>query len=168
MEEQFARTQNPADLETILQLSERAYELEPFNPRYVSRYGDLLLRYVDIEQGLSHIDRVIDLRPLSESSYYDPGWARLSLIEFFVERGDRLTAEIFLKELLQHEQTMIKNYGTSEPIAYILGRAYFSLGDYQDATYYFQTVSEENYIYEDSLRYLKIIRGNEQGNDEIQ
>ncbi len=158
-EEQARRTQSQAQIEQILYLAERAYEMEPFNARYVVRYGDLLMNYVDIDEGLSYIDQSVDLRPHSAGSYIQPAWTRLRLAEFFIENNNRPEAERYLRQILDVEQLMQERYGDSEPLAYIIGRTNHLLGNHPDAVSYYEMVPEDDHFYEEAQRRLAEIRG---------
>ena len=153
-EEQARRTQSQAQIEQTLHLAERAYELEPFDVRYVARYGDLLMNYVNIEEGLSYIDRAIALRPHAENSYIQPAWARLRLAEFFIENGNRSEAMRYLGEIPYFEQLMQERFGESTSLAYIMGRMNYLLGNRRDAELYYELVPEGDQFYEESRRRL--------------
>ena len=153
-EEQARRTHLQAQVEQTLHLAKRAYEMEPFDVRYVVRYGDLLMNYVNIEEGLSYIDRAIVLRPHSENSYIQPAWARLRLAEFFIENGNRSEAMRYLGEIPYFEQLMQERFGESTSLAYIMGRMNYLLGNRHDAVLYYELVPEGDQFYEESRRRL--------------
>lgn len=158
IEEQVRRTGTPAEMQQVIYLSQRAYELEPFNPAYVYRYGILLFNYVDIEGGLSHLDQLTNLRPYQENSYFQPAWARLQLIEFNVEKGDMFEAQLWLDEILGFEEPMKENYGDIQSLAYVIGRANSLLGKYPAAEYYYELVQEGNQFYSETQLRLAEIR----------
>ncbi len=155
IEDRANRTGEQADMEEIISLARKAYELEPYNPRYVSRYGDLLFRYVDLEEGLEYIDRLIYLRPFSESGYMQAASSRLQLANFYLEEGNRSEAERHLYDIIELGPIMKENYGDIKPLAFILGRASYLLGDYSSAISYFEKVEEGDNYYEEAQSHLE-------------
>ncbi len=161
IENRAHQTGSPADIEKMISLAERAYELEPYDPQYVVRYGSLLIRHVEIEKGIGIIDRITDLRPFRESSYLEPASIRLQIAEFYLENNNRLLAERFLNEILELEQVMKENYGDSEPLAFFLGRAHYLLGDFRSAAHYYEKVEEKDDYYDEAQSDLEEIRTEE-------
>jgi len=158
IEDRVRRTQSPEEIEEMLVLAESAYELEPFNPRYVSRYGSLLLQYVDVEKGLKYLDSLIELRPFVEGSYRQPAISRLQVAEFLMQEGEYAQAERYLKEIFEIEPLIKEYYGEIEPLAFALGRAHYLLGDYDSAIYYYKKVAEEDGYYDTAQSDLEAIR----------
>lgn len=154
LEDRIQRTQSPADVEAMLDLSREAYELEPFNPNYVSRYGNLMLQYVDVEEGLKYLDSMIELRPFVDSSYLQPAISRLQIAEFLLQEGEQTQAERFLNEVIAIEPVMKEYYGEIEPLAFVLGRAHYLLGDVEKAVQYYEKVDEEDFYYDQALEEL--------------
>ncbi len=148
LEDQARRTESPENIERMLSLAEQAYELEPYNPRYVNRYGNLLLQFVDVEKGLEYQDRLIELRPRQESSYLQPAVSRLQIAEFLLQEGDQAQAHQYLNEILNLEELMEKNLGYSKPLAFLLGRAHYLMEEYDRARYYYEKVDEDDAYYE--------------------
>jgi len=158
IEERIRRIQSPAEIEEMLQLAERAYELEPFNPAYVSRLGNLLLHYVDVEEGLAYLDSLMELRPFMADSYREPAFSRLQLAEFLMEQGRRPEAEYYLTEILELEALITDIYGQLEPLAFALGRAHYLLGNEEGAAYYYEKVEPTDPYYDEAQNDLEEIR----------
>lgn len=149
LENQFQFTgASEGDIERLLYLARRAYELEPFNPSYVSRYGNLLFAYVDVIEGLSYSDRLIGLRPFQENSYLQPALARLRIAEFHMQAGNYQEAKRYLDEIIELEGPLIEKYGESQSYAFIVGQAYLILGNHPAAIQYLSQVDDENQFYE--------------------
>lgn len=158
IEDRVRRIQSPAEIEEMLELAERAYELEPFNPSYVSRLGNLLLQYVDVDEGLAYLDSLMELRPFIADSYREPALARLQLAEFLIDQNLGPEAEVYLNEILEFEVLIKNRYGEVKPLVFILGRAHFLLGNKNDALYYYEQVDEEDFYYETAQRDLEALR----------
>jgi O-antigen ligase len=158
LEEQVIRTGNPADIQRMFQLAERAYELETFNPNYVLRYGNLLLSYVGIEEGLHYIDRLTELRPFQENSYFQSAWARFRLLEFNMESGSRIEAMRYLDEITEIKETALEKVGHSSSLSYLLGRSNYLLGNYLLARDYYLEVGKDDPFYEEAQRRLAELR----------
>lgn len=162
IEDRGERMQVPADPEVIFYLAERAYEMEPYNPSYFVRYGDLLISHVDVDQGLSQIDRMMEMRPHSENSYVRPANSRLQLVQYFVDTGNRAIAEKYGREIIELEQKMENELGDSSPLAYIIGRKHHLLGRHTEAERYYEAVEVDDQFYEDARQKLVEIRGEEE------
>ena len=160
LEEQGRRTGSLADIQQALALAEQAYLLEPFNPTYVFRYGDLLLNYVGVDEGLHYMDQVVNLRPFAVDSYIQPAWSRLRLMEFFVESEEQEEAERFYNEIIVFRDLMEEKLGDSTALNYILGRANYLAGKIPHAIGYFRMVTEEDRFYDEAQNRLSEILGN--------
>ncbi len=158
IEDRVRRTQSAAEIEEMLELAERAYELEPFNPSYVSRLGNLLLHYVDVDQGLAYLDSLMELRPFIADSYREPAFTRLQLAEFLIEQNRRPEAEVYLNEILEFEALIKEFYGEAKPLFFALARAHFLLGNNNDALFYYEQVDEEDVYYDTAQSDLEEIR----------
>lgn len=145
------------DIQQLVYLSQRAHELEPYNPIYAYRYGELLLNYVSPQEGLKMIDRVIVLRPLEINSYLQAGVIRLQLAEFYLGSGNNAESEKYLLEVKEIEQKMIQRLGDARPFAFIMGRTMFLLGDFESARSYFEEVTESDPNYLSALEHLEAI-----------
>ncbi len=141
----------------LLYLAQRAHELESYNPAYIYRYGELLLNYVDQQEGLEKIDMVVELRPLMANSYLQAGRIRLQLAEFYIANGDYAEAEIYLSALDVLEQKMLISLGDSKALALIMGRAMFLKGDYERSRSYFLEVPEDDPQHQIALEHLDAI-----------
>ncbi len=161
IEEQVVRSQNPAEVGRLVGLARRAHELEPYNPTYLLRYGDLLLNFVDIRQGLDTIDRIIILRPHAESSYQQAGWMRLRLIEYYAGAGSVNQALQYAAELTDLADRMKEEFGSAAALAYALGRAAYLIGDYTEAARHLAQVPESDPMYTEALVLLRQIRGDD-------
>ncbi len=166
IEDQSRRMQPAVDHEIILYLAQRASEMEPYNPTYFVRYGDLMMSYVDVDEGLSHIDRLIEMRPHSEGSYVRPAFSRLNVVEFYIEAGNKSAADHYGREIFDLEQKMKKQQGDSSPMAYIIGRTHYLLGDHGEAEKYYEAVQESDQFYEDAQLRLAEMRGEDEVNEE--
>ncbi len=160
-EEQVVRSQNLAEIERLVDLARRAHELEPFNPTYLLRYGDLLLNYTDIRQGLDTIDRITELRPHAESSYLQAGWVRLRLIEYYARAGSISQALQYGAELSDVAVRMKEKFGSAAALAYALGRTAYLTGDYAAAARHLAEVPESDPMHTEALVMLRQIRGDE-------
>ncbi len=159
IEGQAVRMQNQAELSKMLALAKRAYELEPYNPNYLSRYGTLLLNYVDTREGLNYIDRLMELRPHYLSGYQQPAWSRLSLIEYYFQNDLPGPAMEYYKELYDIEARMQADYGNTRSIAYVIGRAAYLNGDNNEALRYLERVGETDSNYNDAQEIITTITG---------
>ena len=159
IEEQFLRTGSQASLNEVLYFAGKAQELEPYSPLYSSRYGILLLYYVDFEEGLVYIDRVIKINPFLISGYIQSAMSRLRLAEHYLATGERIEAGRYLNEILRFEQLMEDNIDDSRPLAFILGRANQLLRNFDAAVRYFQAVPEWDQFYDPAQESLKEILG---------
>ncbi len=149
--------QSADDLERIIDLAGRAYQLEPYNPLYIFRYGELLLFYVDIRSGLDTLDRLMVVRPLSESSYIQASLARLRLAEHFINEGSPAEGIRYLTEIADIRVQMQKRYGETEPLHYILGRVQQLKGNNRQARDFFHTVSEGDPFYDLARQQLQLL-----------
>jgi len=156
-DEQARSSEDRTEIQQLLYLAQRAHELEPYNPVYAYRYGELLLNYVSPQDGINLIDRVIDLRPLEATSYLQAGIIRLQLAEFYLGSGNYSEAEKHLLAVKEIEQKMIQRTGDARPLAFIIGRTMFLLNDYESAQAYFKTITESDPHYLSALEHLKAI-----------
>jgi len=165
IEDQARRTQTQLDPEVVLSLAERAYELEPYNPNYFLRYGDLLMSHVDIDEGLSHIDKLMKMRPHASSSYVRPAHSRLQVIEYFDEIGEQEGLQHYADEIFELEEKMQENQGDSRPMAYVIGRTNQLLGNRIEAERYYEMVPEDDQFYDLARQRLAELRGEDENND---
>jgi len=165
IEEQARRTQTQLDPEVILSLARRAYELEPYNPNYFLRYGDLLMSYVDIDEGLSYIDKLIKMRPHAPSSYVRPAHSRLQVIEYFAEVDEQASLQDYAGEIFELEEKMQEKQGDSRPMAYLIGRTNQLLGNRMEAERYYEMVPEDDQFYDLARQRLAELRGEDENND---
>lgn len=160
-EEQLTRTGNQESLLRVIDLARKAHELEPYNALYSSRYGILLFNYVNVEEGLYYIDRVIILNRFFSSSYFQPAILRLQLAEFNLEAGNRRAAEQYLKEILAYELLMEENSADSRVLFFIFGRASQLLRDHAAAVRYYEAVPKADQFYDLSRQFLAEILGDD-------
>ena len=160
-EEQLSRMGNQESLVQVIDLARKAQELEPYNALYSSRYGVLMLNYVNIEEGLYYIDRVITLNRLYSSSYFQSAISRLQLAEYYLEAGNRREAEQYLEEILAYEPLMEENSADSRALSFIFGRASQLLRDYAAAVKYYEAVPEGDQSYDLSRQFLAEILGDD-------
>ena len=160
LEEQGRRTGSVADIQQALAFAEQAYRLEPFNPTYVVRYGDMLLNYVGVDEGLYYTDQVVNLRPFAADSYIQPTWSRLRLMEFFAESGERAETERLYNEIKAFRDLMEEKMGDSTELSFILGRAKYLVGKIPEAIGYFRMVPEGDRFYGEAQNRLSEILDN--------
>ena len=153
LEEQGRRTNNPAAIREAIDMAAKAHRLEPYNPTYSSRYGTVLFNYVDMEEGLEHIDRLMEVRPFSESSYQQAIGARFRMVEHHIEENNWPGAEKHLRDILELEQVIVDRFGSAEPFSYELGRAAFFLQDFTKAEYFLSQVPGDHPMY-DEVEYM--------------
>jgi tetratricopeptide (TPR) repeat protein len=156
-EERFNRTQHPANLENALYMAEKAYELEPYNTSYVSRYGSLLFSYVDAEEGLSYLDQAVELKPFEDSLYVQTAWTRLSLIEYLVDNHNVKEAEKYLAEIEAIAARMESILGHSKPLRFLMGRALYLLDEPAEAVEYLSEIEPDEDFYSEAQLLLKQI-----------
>lgn len=145
------------EIQQLVYLAQRAHELEPYNPIYAYRYGELLLNYVSPQEGIILIDRVIDLRPLEVNSYIQASYIRLQLAEFYLNSGNSTESEKNLLQIKEIEQNMIIRLGDAAPLFFIMGRTMFLLNDFESAQCYFEEVQENDPNYLSALEHLEAI-----------
>ena len=145
------------ELQQLVYLAQKAYDLEPYNPLYTFRYGELMVNYVDVREGLSLIDRVITLRPLEREPYVQAALFRLRLMEFYLENNSTMEAERLLAGITIIESAMQEKIGDTKALSFILGRANYLLGYYEKAASYFRQISEGELYYEEAQIYLEAI-----------
>ncbi len=160
-EEQLLWMGNQESLAQVIDLARKAQELEPYNALYSSRYGVLLLKYVNIEEGLYYIDRVITLNRFYGSSYFQSAISRLQLAEYYLETGNRREAERYLNEILILEQVMEENSVASITMFFFFGRANQLLRNYAAAIKYYEAVPAQDQFYDLSQRFLAEISGDD-------
>jgi O-antigen ligase len=157
LEEQSRAAQSKADLEAIIFLAGRAYELEPYNPLYLFRHSEFLLNYIDVRSGLDTIDRLVIIRPLSESSYIQASLARLRLAEYYYEAGRFSEGIKYLDEIDEIASRMQERLGETEPLNFILGRVLLLRGNSNQARVLFMTVKEGDPFYELAQQQLQLL-----------
>ncbi|HED24793.1 MAG TPA: hypothetical protein ENN91_06680, partial [Firmicutes bacterium] len=165
-EENFNRTQYLPSLENALSLAEKAHQLEPYNPAYVSRYGSLLFGYVDAEEGLAYLDRAIELRPFEESVYVQAVWTRLSLIEYLVNDNGFSEAEKQMNEIENLAGQMETALGDSKPLYFLIGRALYLLGEPDEALKYLHEIKPGETFYSEARLLLDRIDEEENINNQ--
>ncbi len=165
IESQARQTQSWGQIERVLMLAERAYELEPYELTYMARYGSLLMSYVDDEEGLRYIDKMVERNPFSVSSYRQAAFSRLQVAEHLVDAGNYTLAEKHLEEALEFEPMMKEKFGHANQLSYIMGRAHYLLGDQAAAEKYYEAVPEDDQFYNDARQRLAELRGEDENND---
>jgi len=156
-DEQARTSGDRTEIQQLVYLAQRAHELEPYNPIYAYRYGEMLLNFISPQEGLKMIDRVIVLRPLEVNSYMQAGMIRLQLAEFYLNSGNYDEAEKYLSEVKDLEQKMILRIGDARAFVFIMGRTMFLLGDFIGARNYFEEVTESDPYYLSALEHLEAI-----------
>ena len=139
-------------------LSERAYQLEPYNPTYNKHYGYVLIMTGEIDQGLEYLENLIDLRPLDESSYRQYADILISTAERFSDGNQQEQAEDYLHRVLELEQLMTGRLGSSEALNYHLGHAHYLLDNCLEAIAYLEAVDEDHDKYESAGLLLKTLK----------
>lgn len=157
LEEQSRVAQSDADLETIIFLADRAYQLEPYNPLYIFRYGEYLLNYSDIRNGLDTIDRLMIIRPLSESSYIQASLARIRLAEYYFNAGSPSEGIKYLAEIEEITSRMQQRFGETEPLNYILARVELIKGNISQARGFFLAIKKGDPFYELAQQQLQLL-----------
>lgn len=159
LEDQVIRTGNPAAIQNIVALAQKSFELEPFNERYVLRYGKLLIQYIDVEQGLELLDRAMVLNPFSVEIYVFSALTKLNIAEYYMQNGLYVEAERHLIKILDIDQEM-KNRNLSHPdMIFALGRVMHLRGDINAALFYYNQVQENDNYFEQTIRFLEEING---------
>jgi len=154
-EEQARQAGVQENMEKVIELARQAYEREPYNPRYVMHYGSLLLHNVGVEEGLAHIDRLMELRPFSESSYIQAASSRLQLASFYLNEGADAQARRYLRDVQEIEEKMTEKLGHSEPLAFAMGRTHEMLGNRARAVEYLESIEEDEDMYEEAQELLQ-------------
>jgi tetratricopeptide (TPR) repeat protein len=157
LEEQSRAAQSSTDLEAIIYLAGHAYQLEPYNPLYIFRHGELTLNYVDVRSGLDTMDRLLIVRPLSDSSYIQASLARLRLAEYFYNAGRPAEGLKYLDEIDGIASQMQERFGETEPLNYILGRVQLIKGNAGQAWNFFIAVTEGDPFYELAQQQLQLL-----------
>jgi O-antigen ligase len=157
-DEEARSSGDPAALQQLVYLAQRASELEPYNPLYTFRYGEMLVNYVDVQQGLQLIDRVTALRPLAHDTYKQAGFFRLRLAEYYLGNNSQAEAESVLSGIAELERAMQEKIGDTSSMTFILGRASFMLGNYSEAEKYFVMIREGEPYFEEAQMYLDALQ----------
>ncbi|MGM0652136.1 MAG: O-antigen ligase family protein [Bacillota bacterium] len=165
IESRARQTQSWGVIERVLMLAERAYELEPYELTYIARYGSLLMSYVDDQEGLYYIDKMVERNPFSVSSYRQAAFSRLQVAEHLMEEGKYALAEQYLEEAMEFEPMMKERLGHADQLKYIMGRANYLLGDQSKAEQYYEEVPEGDQFYSDAQQRLEELQGEDEGND---
>ncbi|HHT46593.1 MAG TPA: hypothetical protein GX004_04770 [Firmicutes bacterium] len=147
----------PRLVEMALGLTRKAYELEPFNAGYNLDYGAMLLRHGYLDEGLHHIERLVELHPRQPDSFAQVARAKLAAAEHYLHAGDEGEADEQLREVLLLEEKMVQMQDSAEKIYFYLGEAAFLLGDYDRSREYFTGMGEKDENYNKSLVYLAVI-----------
>jgi O-antigen ligase len=158
IEDQALQTRNPETMQQVIALAQKAYELEPFNLRYVLRYGQLLLHYVDIEQGLSYLDLATELNPFSLETYLFVIFSRINTAEHLISNGANAEAERLLLVVFDLEQAMAAKDLFSRDIFFALGRTNELLGNYELALDCYEKVGVEDNYYQYALEYSALLK----------
>jgi tetratricopeptide (TPR) repeat protein len=162
IEEQVVRTGDPEAMQPVISLAQKAYELEPYNITYSNRFGQLLLHYVSVEEGLALLDRSLELNPYNAGNYLYSAFSRLNLAEFYIQTGYQKEAEHYLVEIMEINQAMMEKNIVSKDMAFVLGRAYQLLGDDMTALSYLETVGEGDSFYKEAQQYINGIMENDE------
>lgn len=166
IEEQALQTRSSEAIQQVIALAQKAYELEPFNLRYVLRYGQLLLQYVDIEQGLSYLDLATELNPFSLESYIFAIFTKINIAEHLISNGAYTKAESILLAVFDLEQAMAERDLFSRDLYFALGRTNELLGNYELALDYYEKVGAEDNYYQYALEYSELLKEKFQGIDD--
>ena len=103
------------------------------------------------------IDRLVLIRPLSESSYIQASLARLRLAEYYFNAGSPSEGIKYLTEIEEIASRMVQRLGGTEPLNYILGRVELIKGNSSQARGYFLAVPEGDPFYELAQQQLQLL-----------
>ena len=143
--------------EYSLDLTRRAHELEPYNVKYVLDYGSILMRYGFIEEGVSYINKLLELQPHVAANFAQVARARLAAAEHYLGIEEREKAGEHLQAVIEMETELVALHETTAALNFYLGRAYFLLQDDLKAAGYFAEVEEEDENYGETLVYRTAI-----------
>ena len=164
IEEQAIQTRNPETIQQVIALAQKAYELEPFNLRYVLRYGQILLQYVDLEQGLAYLDLASELNPFSLETYIFVVFSKINAAEHLISNGAYAEAEGILLDIFALEKAMDNHHLFSRDMYFALGRANELLGNYETAIDYYEQVEVDDNYYNFATEYMDSLKENLQTN----
>ncbi len=137
-----------------LELTRRAYQLAPYDTRHNLEYGSMLLRHGQVDEGLSYIERVLELHPYRQESYRQVADAHLSAAERYLQDEEEEEAREHLQRVLELEAEMERTLEDTRPLNFDLGKAAYLLEDYSAAEEYLGGVSEGDDRYLQSRVYL--------------
>ena len=137
-----------------LRLVRQAYQLAPYDTRYNLEYGSILLRHGQVDEGLSFIERVLELHPHRQESYRQVADAHLSAAERYLQDEEEDEAREHLQRVLELEQEMERTLEDAGSLQFHLGKASYLLEDYSAAEEYLGGVGEGDDLYLQSRVYL--------------
>jgi O-antigen ligase len=155
LEEQLIRLNNPDAIQQLVYLAHRAYELEPYNINYTNRYGQILLHYVDINEGLKMLDRSLMINPFNIDNYVYSAFTRLNLAEFLYQDGRPSEAKLLLSEMWVIKDSMEDRGLFSRDMLFIFGRASQLLGDSLAARNYYVQIDSSDRYYTEAQMFLE-------------
>lgn len=156
-EKWFESKGDPFYEQSFHSLAERAYKLEPYNPDYIKYYGNVLINLDEAGQGLDYLEKLIYVRPLDQMSYRYYARIILNLSEKLLSQKKAEDARDYLQRLLELEKIMVDQYGSSDPINFHLGGAYFLLDEHKAALHYLRAVDKNDDNYEEAKKLISII-----------
>jgi ATP/maltotriose-dependent transcriptional regulator MalT len=72
----------------------------------------------------------------------------------------------YIDEILELESMMQENFGDSQALAFVIGRAHHLQGDFTLAAHYYQMVQEGNQFYDEAQSRLAEILGEDETPDD--
>ncbi|MBM3210845.1 hypothetical protein FJZ33_01410 [Candidatus Poribacteria bacterium] len=160
VEEQAVKSGNPDTVQYMISLAQRAYELDPYNVRYALRFGQLLLNYIDAEQGFAVLDRALELNQFSVESHVFYTFMRLNMAEYYIQEGQMNEAKRHIERIWEIEKLLEKRKLSSNELIFVMGRASQLTGDDQSAIYYYNQLNENDHYYNIGMQFLNDILDN--------
>jgi O-antigen ligase len=163
LEEQTVKTNNPEAMQQMIFLARRAYELEPYNLRYVLRYGQILLNYVEVEQGIEVFDHALTLNPFSAETYIFYAFMRLNLAEYYLQNGRAAEAEHQLEGIADINNAFSEYNLSNNDMMFVLGRTSHLLGDDLEAVSFYNQIDPSSSYYNIGMQYLSELQDSNMG-----
>ncbi len=138
---------------------DRAIALNRFHPGNYSNKGVFLVRSGDFAGGLEYLAQAIELHPFYHGDYTLYGQAALFAARQLLADGEQAAAEELLLQVLPVEDKMKEYFEDTSAMAYVLGEAYYLLGDYVRAEQYLDAAYDVDADRANAAAVLSLIAG---------
>ncbi len=143
-----------------LSFARQAWELNQLSTVNNRQYGLLLLNFGEIEQGLLLLEKNPKLNPFNPDHYAQLAAAYLAAVEYYLHSGENEKAAAILTKMVELEAQIKLYHDSSAGLFFYLGKAYYLMGDNENALLYLSEVGKNDMHYLSAINLLRQLPDN--------